>query len=159
MKNRIWPRRVMAPPTAKLQNPSSKLPKDPKRRVPTDASAQAPGAWSLGLLWCLVFGVWCLSQSFSRQVLFLLRPVFRCVFQVQFAGQNPSDHLVKHRGLLRPVTRVGRRNQRRGRPQDLEHSFRQRVGGEFPRVPACSEVAQSGKLPLIFPRQEQFEKL
>src|SRR2546425_5609231 len=117
-KKRIWPRRVMASAT-KFQIPSSQFQINPRMQIPRDASAQDLGAWCLELLWCLVFGVWSFSQSLSRQVLFLPRPVFRRARQVKVAGQNFSAHLVKHGGLLWPVTGVRRRNQRGCRSEHL----------------------------------------
>src|SRR5439155_18817466 len=183
-KKRIWPRRVMASST-KFQIPSSKLQRNPgietpKTKLQTPKKSQVPsskpwpalrawnlelgaslvfGAWELGLLWTSVFGVWSFSKSLSRQVFLFGRPIFRRLFEVEAAGQNFSAHLVKHGGLLGPVTGVRRRNQRRCRGQHLQHSRRQRVVCEFRRVAAHGEIAQFGELALIFLRQQQFEEL
>src|SRR5216117_1161385 len=157
-KKRIWPRRVITSST-KFQFPSSKLQRNPKVQIPTNASPQELGAWCLDILWCLVFGGWSFSKSLSRQVHFLLCPVFGRAWQVELAGQNFSAHLVKHGGLLGLVTRVRRRNQHGRRGQHLQHSRRQRVVCKFRRVAAHGKIAQFGKLALIFLREQQFEEL
>src|SRR5438552_3885457 len=183
-KKRTWPRRVMASST-KFQFPNSRLQRNPgietpKTKLQTPKKSQVPsskplpalrawnlelgpslvfGAWELGLLWTSVFGVWCFSKSFPGQVFFLGRPIVCRLFQVQLAGQNFSAHLVKHGGLLRPVTGVRRRDQRLCCGQHLQHSRRQRVVGKLRRVPAHGKVPQFGELTLILPRQQQFEKL
>src|SRR5881628_975263 len=109
-----------------IETPKTKLQTPKKSQVPSSkpwpalrawnlelGASLVFGAWCLELLWTSVFDVWSFSQSLSRQVLFLPRPVFCRARQVQVAGQNFSAHLVKHGGLLGPVTGVRRRNQRR----------------------------------------------
>src|SRR2546422_5097340 len=132
-KKRIWPRRVIAMAT-KSQLPSSKFQRNPKQQTSIGAARLAFGVWALGFAWDLGFGIWIFSQSLSCEVLLVVRPELRCVWQLQSAGQKLAAHFVKHGGLLRPVSGVGRwDNDRRGR-QNFQHPLRQRIARELDGV-------------------------
>jgi hypothetical protein len=46
----------------KHQTPNTKLQRNSKNQIPKPAYAYVFEVWSLGFIWCLVFGVWCFAQ-------------------------------------------------------------------------------------------------
>ena len=74
------------------QNPKSKIQRNPKHQFPRWCGGPF-GAWSLEFIWCLVFGVWCLSSVPSHAETLLLTGA--AVHTVSGGTFNPGQVLIQ----------------------------------------------------------------